>query len=149
MKDYEIKQIRLDDYPKCNALWNMKACPYTDLFIEQIISGNREVYILSVDGEYIAECDLVYDNPEYSTRPGERLYFSRLIVKKEERGRGYGEAISQFMLNLAKDKGFAEIALGVDCDNTAAVNLYKKLGFEIYEEAEDNDGRFYRMVKSL
>ncbi|MBQ8945155.1 MAG: GNAT family N-acetyltransferase [Clostridia bacterium] len=149
MKDYEIKQIRLDDYPKCNALWNMKAWPYTDLFIEQIISGNREVFILSVDGEYIAECDLVYDNPEYSTRPGERLYFSRLIVKKEERGRGYGEAISQFMLNLAKDKGFAEIALGVDCDNTAAVNLYKKLGFEIYEEAEDKDGLFYRMEKLL
>ena len=149
MKDYEIKQIRLDDYPKCNALWNMKACPYTDLFIEQIISGNREVFILSVDGEYIAECDLVYDNPEYATCPGERLYFSRLIVKKEERGRGYGEAISQFMLNLAKDKGFAEIALGVDCDNTATVNLYKKLGFEIYEEAEDKDGKFYRMEKNL
>ena len=149
MKDYEIKQIRLDDYPNCNAIWNMQTCPYTEMFIEQIKAGNRDVFILTVDDEYTAECDLVYDNPEYSTRPGERLYFSRLIVKKEERGRGYGEAISQFMLNLAKDKGFAEIALGVDCDNTAAVNLYKKLGFEIYEEAEDKDGKFYRMEKNL
>lgn len=149
MKDYEIKQIRLDDYPKCNALWNMKACPYTDLFIEQIISGNREVFILSVDGEYIAECDLVYDNPEYSTRPGERLYFSRLIVKRSERGKGYGEAISLYLLSKAKEKGYKSITLGVDCDNTAAVNLYKKLGFTVYEEAEDKDGKFYRMEKKL
>ncbi len=149
MKDYEIKQIRLDDYPKSNALWNMKACPYTDLFIEQIISGNREVYILSVDGEYIAECDLVYDNPEYGTIPGERLYFSRLIVKRSERGKGYGEAISLYLLDKAKEIGYKSIALGVNCDNTAAVNLYKKLGFTVYEEAEDKDGKFYRMEKNL
>ena len=149
MKDYEIKQIRLDDYPKCNAIWNMKACPYTDLFIEQIISGNREVYILSVDGEYIAECDLVYDNPEYATRPGERLYFSRLIVKRSERGKGYGEAISLYLLDKANEIGYKSIALGVNCDNTAAVNLYKKLGFTVYEEAEDKDGKFYRMEKNL
>lgn len=149
MKDYEIKQIRLDDYPKCNALWNMKACPYTDLFIEQIISGNREVFILSVDGEYIAECDLVYDNPEYGTIPGERLYFSRLIVKRSERGKGYGEAISLYLLDKAKEIGYKSIALGVNCDNTAAVNLYKKLGFTVYKEAEDKDGKFYRMEKNL
>ena len=149
MKPYEIIQIGLEDYPKCNAICNMQTCPYTNMFIEQIKAGNRDVFILTVDGEYIAECDLVYDNPEYNTVPGERLYFSRLIVKKDERGKGYGRALSLYMLDLAKEKGFKEIALGVDCDNTAAVNLYKNLGFNTYEEAEDKDGRFYRMERKL
>lgn len=149
MKPFKIIQIGLEEYSNCNAIRNMQACPYTDMFIEQIRAGNRDVFILNVDDEYIAECDLVYDNPEYKTVPGERLYFSRLIVKKSERGKGYGEAISQYLLNKAKEKGYKSIALGVDCDNTAAVNLYKKLGFTVYEEAEDKDGKFYRMEKRL
>ena len=41
------------------------------------------------------------------------------------------------------------IVLGVDCDNTVAFNLYKKLGFSIYESAEDKDGKFYKMIKFL
>ncbi|MBO4893389.1 MAG: GNAT family N-acetyltransferase [Clostridia bacterium] len=149
MKPYEIIQIGLEDYPKCNAIWNMQTCPYTDMFIEQIKAGNRDVFILTVDGEDTAECDLVYDNPEYNTVSGERLYFSRLIVKKDERGKGYGKAISQYVLSIAKEKGYEQIALGVNCDNTAAVYLYKNLGFVVYEECEDKDGRFYRMEKTL
>ncbi len=148
-KDYTIKQITLEEYSKCNAIWNMQTCPYTEMFIEQIKAGNRDVFILAVDDEYIAECDLVYDNPEYGTLPGERLYFSRLIVKKSERDKGYGEAISLYLLNKAKEKGYKSVALGVDCDNVAAVSLYKKLGFNVYEEDEDKDGKFYRMEKNL
>ena len=149
MKPYAIQQIGLADYPKCSAIWNMETCPYTGLFVEQIKAGNRDVFILTVDGAYIAECDLVYDEPEYGTVPGKRLYFSRLIVKKGERGNGYGEALSRALLDLAKEKGYSEIALGVDCGNLAAVRLYQKLGFTVYEEAEDQDGRFYRMEKKL
>ena len=149
MKPYEIKQISLTEYPNCSAIWNMDTCPYTQLFIEQIKAGVRDVFILTVDGEYIAECDLVYDNPEYATLLDERLYLSRLIVKKTQRGRGYGKAISEYILALAKEKGYREIALGVNCDNTAAVQLYKNLGFSVYEKAEDDDGEFYRMEKRL
>lgn len=149
MSSYEIKQIGLEDYSKCSVIWNMETCPYTQTFIEQIKANVREVFILTVNGAYIAECDLVYENPEYGTIPGKRLYLSRLIVKKDERGRGYGKAISQYVLNVAKEKGFLEIALGVNRDNTAAVGLYKSLGFTAYEEAEDTDGKFYRMEKKL
>ena len=149
MKNYIINRIGLEDYSKCGAIWDMDACPYTQTFISQIKAGVREVYILTVDGEYIAECDLVYNNPEYETMPGKRLYLSRLIVKKEQRGKGYGKAISEYVLDLAKEKGYREIVLGVNCDNVPAVGLYKSLGFTVYEEAEDTDGKFYRMGKKL
>ena len=148
MKPYEIKQIALAEYPNCSAIWNMETCPYTPFFIEQIKAGVRDVFILTVDGEYIAECDLVYDNPEYGTVPGERLYFSRLIVKKTERGRGYGKAISEYILALAKEKGYREIALGVNCDNTAAVQLYKSPDLSGREKPGD-DGEFCRTEKCL
>ena len=105
MESHETNRICLEDYPKCGAIWDMAACPYTQTFISQIKASVREVYILTVDGEYIAECDLVYDNPEYGTIPGKRLYLSRLIIKKECRGKGQGKAIAQHVLTLAKEKG--------------------------------------------
>lgn len=46
-------------------------------------------------------------------------------------------------------KVFEKIALGVNCDNTAALSLYQKLGFSAYDTAEDDYGKFYRMEKKL
>ena len=149
MEPFEIIRIGLEDWPKCSAIWNMAAFPYTEKFREQIRAGNREVYILTVEGEYTAECDLVKDNPEYGTIPGERLYLSRLIVRRDRRGQGYGRALSAYLLDLARGRGYREIALGVDRDNTPALGLYRSLGFTVYEEAEDRDGAFFRMEKTL
>ena len=72
-----------------------------------------------------------------------------MATRKEYRRRGYGETIALYVLDLARSKGYKEIALGVNCGNTAAVRLYEKLGFTVYEEAEDKDGKFYRMEKKL
>ena len=80
---FEVVRIGLEDWPKCGAIWNMETFPYTEQFREQIRAGNREVFVLTVDGTYIAECDLVKDNPEYGTVPGRRLYLSRLIVRRD------------------------------------------------------------------
>ena len=46
MKSYVITRIGLEDYPKCGAIWDMTACPYTQTFISQIKAGVCEVYIL-------------------------------------------------------------------------------------------------------
>ena len=149
MKPYIIKQIGLAEYSNCSAIWNMETCPYTQTFTAQIKAGVRDVFILTVNGAYIAECDLVYDAPEYGAVPGERAYLSRLIVKKTERGKGYGKAIASHVLEFAKERGLRELALGVNCDNAAALRLYQKLGFSVYETAEDENGKYYRMESKL
>ena len=150
MKAYIIKQIGADEYSNCIDIWNKQKFLSTENYIkEQIKAENRDVFVLSVEDEYIAMCDLVYNNPEYETVPAKRLYLPRLVVKKGYRGEGYGKAILQDVLSIAKVKGYSEIVLGVDCDNTVAINLYKKLGFSIYEEDEDEVGKFYKMIKLL
>ena len=150
MKPYSIKQIGYDEYSDCIDIWNKQKFLSTENYIkEQIKAGNREVFVLSAEDEYIAMCDLVYNDPEYETVPGKRLYLPRLVVKRSFRGEGYGKAILQDVLSIAKVKGYSEIVLGVDCDNTVAINLYKKLGFSIYEEDEDEVGKFYKMIKLL
>jgi len=150
MKAYSVKQIGSEEYSNCSEIWNKQKFQYTEnMNKEQIKTGNRDVFTLTVEDQYIAMCDLVYDKPEYETVPDKRLYLSRLVVKKNYRGEGYGKAILQYVLSIAKEKGYSEIMLGVDCDNTVALNLYKKLGFSIYELDEDKDGKFYKMIKFL
>ncbi|MBQ6118081.1 MAG: GNAT family N-acetyltransferase [Clostridia bacterium] len=141
-------KIEIADYPACAALFGGE-CPFSSTCLEQQKVGNREAYALYVNGEIAAECHLVYDNPEYGTVPGRRAYLSRMGTRKEYRRRGYGETIARYILALAKEKGYAEIALGVNCDNAAALALYQKLGFTVYENAEDDYGKYYRMEKTL
>ena len=148
MVPYEITKTERNDYPACTALFGGE-CPFAETCLAQRQTCNREAYLLRVNGEIVSECHLVYDNPEYGTVPGKRAYFSRMVTKKEYRRRGYGEAIARFILDLAKEKGYTEIALGVNCNNAAALRLYQKLGFSVYEEAEDAYGKYYRMEKML
>lgn len=143
-----IKKIGIDDHPACAALFG-GSCPFAQTCLEQRGAGNREAYALYVDGNIAAECHLVYDNPEYGTVPGRRAYFSRMVTRKEYRRKGYGETVARFILDLARSKGYQEIALGVNCDNAAAVRLYEKLGFTVYAEAEDDYGKFYSMERKL
>ena len=144
----DILKMEIDDYPACAALFGGE-CPFSSTCLEQQKAGNREAYALYVNGEIAAECHIVYDNPEYGTVPGRRAYLSRMVTRKEYRRQGYGETIARYILDLAKEKGYAEIALGVNCDNAAALSLYQKLGFAVYASAEDAYGKYYRMEKTL
>ena len=62
---------------------------------------------------------------------------------------GSAKKIVRFILDLAKEKGYREIALGVNCDNFAALHLYRKLGFSVYETAKDDYGEYYKMERTL
>ena len=148
MEPYEIKQLTLEDYPACTVRCG-GSCSFSQICLAQRRAGIREVWGLFVNREIVSECHLVYDNPEYGTVPGKRVYLSRMGTRKEYRRKGYGFAIAQFVIGLAKERGYKEIALGVNCDNTAALSLYDKLGFAVYETAQDDYGMFYRMEKKL
>jgi hypothetical protein len=54
----------------------------TKLFYNQLVEGNRIIYVYIANGEFLGEGSLVIErnDPEYSI-PGQRIYFSRLIVK--------------------------------------------------------------------
>lgn len=143
-----IEKISAEEFYKCANIWDMDKCPFTDEFYQEIKSGNRISFVYKIDGEFIGQGDLVLEKDGY-TIPNERMYLSRLIVKKEYRNRGIGSQITDFLIDKAKDLGYREISLGVDCDNENALHLYKKKGFEIYAQSKDEYGEFYKMFKNL
>lgn len=151
MNNYIIEQLKLEEYHKCSNIWNMTTQPLTEKWREEIASGNRLVYIYKVKGEFIGEGALVFDagDPDY-TIPGKRVYVSRMIVKKEYRGRGIGSEILQFLINKAKEMDYHEITLGVDKDNTTALHLYNKFGFtEVLFDGADEHGEYFKLMKRI
>lgn len=151
MNNYIIEQLKLEEYHKCSNIWNMTTQPLTEKWREEIASGNRLVYIYKVKGEFIGEGALVFDasDPDY-TIPNKRIYVSRMIVKKECRGRGIGSEILQFLINKAKEMDYHEITLGVDKDNTTALHLYKKFGFtEVLFDGADEHGEYFKLMKRI
>ena len=146
-----IEPLKYEDYHKCSNIWNMKAQPLSEKWRDEIASGNRMVFIYKINGEFIGEGALVFDtgDPDY-TIPHKRVYVSRMIVKKEYRGRGIGSDILNFLIAKAKEMGFSEMAIGVDKDNIAALNLYKKFGFtNVLFDGADEDGEYFKLMKTL
>ena len=143
-----IEKIGEEEFYKCANIWDMEKCPFTDEFYQQIKSGNRISFVYKLNGEFIGQGDLVLDKEGY-TVPDKRIYLSRLIVKKEYRKQGIGSLITAFLIDKAKELGYSEISLGVDCCNENALRLYKKAGFEVYAKDKDEYGDFYKMLKKL
>ena len=151
MNDHAIERLALADYPKCNNIWDMNADPQTEFFRREIESGNRVVYVYKQNGEFIGEIAYVFDmrDDDY-TIANQRIYLSRLIVKKERRGNGIGGILIDFMIEQIRDMGYKEITIGVNKDNIAALHLYRKKGFTtILFDGADEDGEYFKLMKKI
>lgn len=151
VSEHTIVQISIEEYHKCNNIWDMKKCPYTEHFKKQIINGDRLVFIYKIGDAFIGEGNLVInvDDSDYFI-PNKRIYVSRMIVKKEYRNQGIGKTILDYLTSQAEKMGYSEMALGVDIDNDHALHLYRKNGFDkIIAECADKDGKFYKLLKTL
>lgn len=148
----EIIELDIKNFDKCNNIWNMeKNKELKDRFYNELLSKNRMTFVYTKDEEYIGEISIVFNknDKDYSIQ-GIRLYVSRIIVKKEFRGRGYGKKLMKHIIEYAKKQGYSELALGVNLDNYIALKLYVELGFDkIQYIGEDNDGKYVKLIKRL
>ena len=109
----KIIELDIKNYEKCNNIWNMeKNKELKERFYEELQSGNRKTFIYTKDEEYIAEISIFFNkNDEDYSIPGKRLYISRVIVKKDYRGNGYGKKLMNHIIEYAK-KEKMQVTLG-------------------------------------
>ncbi len=150
-KQITIERLSSEDYHKCSNIWNMKAQPLAARWLDEIKSGNRLVYVYKINGEFIGEGALVLDTGDSDyTVPNQRVYVSRMIVRKEYRNRGIGSEILRFLVSKAKELGFSEMTIGVDKDNASAWHLYEKHGFtEVLFDGSDENGEYLKLMKRI
>ena len=75
----------------------------------------------------------------------EYVYLDDLSVTKQYRNIGIGTKLIQNAEAYAKDIDIHEICFHVEKSNTEAFRLYRRLGYEIYED----QGSRYLMLKSI
>jgi len=152
MQEYEILKLKPEDYHKCSNIWDMeKKAGMAKAWYNQLVSGVRIIWVYTTRGEFIGEGSLVMENydPDYTIK-GQRVYFSRVIVKEEYRNQGIGGTLIDFIIEQAKLMGYREISIGVDKKNINALHLYRKKGFtEVIFDGEDEHGPYYKLVKRL
>lgn len=85
---------------------------------------------------------------------GSQLFLSKFYMLSAERGKGLGRRAMAFVEKLAIEKKASKISLTVNRYNSAAIEVYKKLGFVIEESIVQDIGEGfvmddYRMVKAV
>ena len=151
MNEYMIEKLDIKDYEKCNNIWNMKKCEFTEKFRNEIENGNRVVFIYKINDEFIGEIAYVFNmNDNDYTISDKRIYISRLIVKKEYRNQGIGGILIDYILEQIKEMGYKEASIGVDKDNVSALHLYQNKGFtNVLFDGKDEYGEFYKLMKEI
>ena len=151
MKKYKIEKLDIIDYEKCNNIWNMEKCEFTEKFRQEIKTGNRVVFIYKINGKFIGEIAYVFEMNDCDyTIPDKRIYISRLIVKKEYRNQGVGGILIDYILQEIKNMGYKEATIGVDKYNVSALHLYQKKGFtNVLFDGKDEYGEFYKLMKEI
>ncbi|MBQ4110598.1 MAG: GNAT family N-acetyltransferase [Clostridia bacterium] len=120
-------------------------------FLSELKSGNRITYIYKIDGMFVGEISLVFDEGDSDyTIKNQRVYVSRLVVKKTYRRTGIGKKLIEFISDLAKEMKYRELSIGVDMDNYPALKLYADQGFnKIIFVGEDEQGKYMKLIKEL
>ncbi len=70
----------------------------------------------------------------YSTWKGQRIYLEDLIITEEARGKGFGSALLDRVIQEARDRKFAGVSWQVLDWNEPAINFYKKYGAKLEGE---------------
>ena len=135
--DYSVRRSQVGDLPDVIAI-NWAALPehYSDSFFEERLNESPETFLVAEDSKgkitgYIM-CRIEYGFSHVRkyglARKG---HIVSVAVLEAFRGAGLGRALCEESLNGMKERGCSEAYLEVRVSNDVAIELYKKLGFEI------------------
>ncbi|HSI61420.1 MAG TPA: bifunctional acetate--CoA ligase family protein/GNAT family N-acetyltransferase [Ideonella sp.] len=111
-----------------------------------LIDYDREMALVAVlkdrhvtaEGE-ISEAERIVGVSRYITNPDQSSCEFSLLVDDQLKGKGMGSRLMESIMDVARDKGLAEIEGLVLASNTNMLKLVKTLGFKIKRFAEDPD----------
>ena len=101
--------------PTQSELAEMISAPATDVLVATDVSSGAILGLLTL---------VVFRIPT-----GVRAWIEDVVVDGEARGRGVGEALNQYALDLARDKGAKTVDLTSRPSREAANRLYQRIGF--------------------
>lgn len=115
--------------------------PQTRDFVMGMIAKGNPHFVAVTGNEVIGWCDISrHFFPSHAHRGN-----LGMGILPAYRGKGLGRRLIEATLKAAREAGFARVELNVYEDNSRAITLYEKVGFEregIVRRAAHIDGRF-------
>ena len=97
-------------------------------FLHEKTDSQNEIEILAiVDDKIVGTAGISAIGTKVKIR--HRAEFG-ISILREYWGLGLGKALTKACIQCAKDAGYTQLELNVVAENTKAISLYKKLGFE-------------------
>ncbi|MDO8515208.1 MAG: GNAT family N-acetyltransferase [bacterium] len=95
-----------------------------------IKSGKRIILFAEIDKKPVGTVQLILESSNKEHADGKDLsHLHHLKTHKKYCRKGIGEALTYKVENIAREKGFKRMTLGVDEDNPYAKKLYEKWGY--------------------
>ena len=129
-----IRDYKPEDYTGVEALWKQTGIYTvergdTPLIIQRSLRAGGKFLILEnpADGSVGGTSWITWD--------GRRTFLHHFSIHPSLQGKGYGRKLAQASLAFAHEKN-CPMKLEVHKQNLPAVNLYKSLGFKVFEDYE-------------
>lgn len=65
---------------------------------------------------------------------GSEGLINSVVIRPERRGKGIGASLAAATIGALRESGCTTVTLNVTADNERAIHLYRRLGFETYDE---------------
>jgi len=120
--------------------------PWNRAYFEHELGNNElsELFVYRENGKIIAYGDLWY--------MFENCDLTKIAVREEYRNKGYGYRLLSYLIKKAKARECEFMHLEVDVNNSAAINLYNKMKFDIVRTRRkyyENGNDAYDMLRGL
>ena len=134
---YAVRRALVDDLPAAISI-NWAALPehYSDSFFEERLHESPETFLVAEDDTGII-VGYIMCRIEYGFSHAKRYGLARkghivsVAVLEGHRRMGLGRALVEESLTGMKDRGCSEAYLEVRVSNDSAIDLYKKLNFQV------------------
>lgn len=114
-------------FPGDDDLWKK----YKKQRLEEFKKNQIDVFIIENENEFVGEITINYANHDLLTEtiPNQRVYFEAFRVDREFQGKGLGQELMDYCINILVNEGYTEFTIGVEEDNERAKHIYFKYGF--------------------
>ena len=100
----------------------------------ELENSNSEFYFAILENEVIGYLKLNFSEAQTELNDVNALEVERVYVRNNYHGKGVGQQLLDYAIQLAKQKNMQAVWLGVWENNQRAINFYKKNGFVTFDK---------------
>jgi ribosomal protein S18 acetylase RimI-like enzyme len=130
------RQTFFDTFANVNTPSDMQQYLEENLSMEQLIkewsNPSTTFYFVKREDAVLAYLKINEADAQTEQRDEPSLQIERIYVRQSEQGKGIGQILLDFSIQVTKDKGFKLIWLGVWEHNLKAIQFYEKNGFNFF-----------------